>query len=74
MQLRLHCNLDRGGREGLRLVGSDEEVMAVLGFVSGTEILGIGVGDIVFVSIWAISSLLLTAIWLYRMFEDPEGR
>lgn len=55
-------------------MGPDKEVMAVLGFVSGTEILGIGVGDIVFVSIWAISSLLLTAIWLYRMFEDPEGR
>jgi hypothetical protein len=41
----------------------------MLGFIPGPELLDITTGDMLFVSIWAIASLILTAIYIYKMLQ-----
>jgi hypothetical protein len=41
----------------------------MLAFVPGPELLDITTGDMIFVSIWAVTSLLIAAIYCYKMFQ-----
>ena len=41
----------------------------MLGFVPGPELLDITTGDMLFVSIWAVTSLILAAIYIYKMLQ-----
>ncbi|MEA2684220.1 MAG: hypothetical protein QOK05_2548 [Chloroflexota bacterium] len=41
----------------------------MLGFVPGPELLDITTGDMLFVTIWAITSLIIAAIYCYKMLQ-----
>jgi hypothetical protein len=41
----------------------------MLGFVPGPELLDITTGDMLFVSIWAVTSLIIAAIYIYKMLQ-----
>ena len=41
----------------------------MLAFVPGPELLEINNGDMLFVSIWAVTSLILAAIYCYKMLQ-----
>ncbi|MEA2646974.1 MAG: hypothetical protein QOE92_2057 [Chloroflexota bacterium] len=41
----------------------------MLAYIPGPELLDITTGDMLFVSIWAITSLVLTAIYIYKMLQ-----
>jgi len=41
----------------------------VLAFIPGTELLDITLGDMIFVSFWAVTSLLIAAIYVYKMLQ-----
>ena len=41
----------------------------MLGYVPGPELLDINLGDMLFVSIWAVMSLILAAIYVYKMLQ-----
>jgi len=41
----------------------------MLGLVPGPELLDINNGDMLFVSIWAILSLVMAAIFVYKMLQ-----
>jgi hypothetical protein len=41
----------------------------MLGYIPGPELLDITTGDMLFVSFWAITSLVLTAIYIYKMLQ-----
>lgn len=41
----------------------------MLAYIPGPELLDITTGDMLFVSIWAITSLLIAAIYVYKMFQ-----
>jgi hypothetical protein len=41
----------------------------MLAYIPGPELLDITTGDMIFVSLWAISSLLIAAIYVYKMLQ-----
>jgi hypothetical protein len=41
----------------------------MLAGIPGPELLDITTGDMLFVSLWAISSLVLAAIYVYKMLQ-----
>ena len=41
----------------------------MLGVVPGPELLDITVGDMLFVSVWAVLSLVMAAIFVYKMLQ-----
>ena len=41
----------------------------MIAFIPGPELLDINYGDLLFVSIWAITSLLIAAIYVYKMLQ-----
>lgn len=41
----------------------------MLAFVPGPELLDITTGDMIFVTIWAITSLIIAAIYCYKMLQ-----
>jgi hypothetical protein len=41
----------------------------MLAFIPGPELLEITTGDMIFVSIWAITSLVIAAIYVYKMLQ-----
>ena len=41
----------------------------MLALIPGPELLDITTGDMIFVSIWAIASLVIAAIYCYKMFQ-----
>ena len=41
----------------------------MLAFIPGTELLDITLGDMIFVSFWAVTSLLIAAIYVYKMLQ-----
>ena len=41
----------------------------MLGFIPGPELLDITTGDMLFVSFWAITSLIIAAIYCYKMLQ-----
>jgi hypothetical protein len=41
----------------------------MLAGIPGPELLDITTGDMLFVSIWAITSLVIAAIYVYKMFQ-----
>lgn len=41
----------------------------MLAFIPGPELLDITTGDMIFVSIWAVTSLVIAAIYCYKMFQ-----
>lgn len=41
----------------------------MLAFVPGPELLDITTGDMIFVTLWAISSLVIAAIYCYKMLQ-----
>ena len=41
----------------------------MLGYIPGPELLDITTGDMIFVSIWAVTSLILAAIYVYKMLQ-----
>ena len=41
----------------------------MLGFIPGPELLDITTGDMIFVTIWAITSLIIAAIYVYKMLQ-----
>jgi hypothetical protein len=41
----------------------------MLAFIPGPELLDITTGDMIFVSLWAVTSLVLTAIYIYKMLQ-----
>jgi hypothetical protein len=41
----------------------------MFGLVPGPELLEINNGDMLFVSIWAITSLVIAAIYIYKMLQ-----
>jgi hypothetical protein len=38
-------------------------------YIPGPELLDITVGDMIFVSFWAITSLIIAAIYVYKMIQ-----
>ena len=41
----------------------------MLAFIPGPELLDITTGDMLFVSIWAITTLIMAAIYCYKMLQ-----
>ena len=41
----------------------------MLAFIPGPELLDITTGDMIFVSIWAVTSLIIAAIYCYKMLQ-----
>ena len=41
----------------------------MLAFIPGPELLDITTGDMIFVSIWAVTSLVIAAIYCYKMLQ-----
>jgi hypothetical protein len=41
----------------------------MLAFIPGPELLDITTGDMLFVSIWAVTSLIIAAIYCYKMLQ-----
>ena len=41
----------------------------MLAYIPGPELLDITTGDMLFVTIWAITSLIIAAIYCYKMFQ-----
>jgi hypothetical protein len=41
----------------------------MLAFIPGPELLDITTGDMLFVSFWAITSLIIAAIYVYKMLQ-----
>ena len=41
----------------------------MLAYIPGPELLDITTGDMIFVTIWAITSLIIAAIYCYKMFQ-----
>ena len=41
----------------------------MLGVIPGPELLDITTGDILFVGIWAVLSLVIAAIYVYKMLQ-----
>jgi hypothetical protein len=41
----------------------------MLGFIPGPELLDITTGDMLFVSFWAVTSLIIAAIYIYKMLQ-----
>jgi hypothetical protein len=41
----------------------------MLAYIPGPELLDITTGDMIFVSFWAITSLLIAAIYVYKMLQ-----
>jgi hypothetical protein len=41
----------------------------MLAFIPGPELLDITTGDMIFVTIWAVTSLIIAAIYCYKMFQ-----
>ena len=41
----------------------------MLAFIPGPELLDITTGDMLFVTIWAITSLVIAAIYVYKMLQ-----
>ncbi|GAC1334443.1 MAG: hypothetical protein NVSMB17_16070 [Candidatus Dormibacteria bacterium] len=41
----------------------------MLAYIPGPELLDITTGDMLFVTIWAITSLLIAAIYCYKMLQ-----
>jgi hypothetical protein len=41
----------------------------MLAYIPGPELLEITTGDMIFVSIWAITSLVIAAIYVYKMLQ-----
>jgi hypothetical protein len=41
----------------------------MLAYIPGPELLDITLGDMIFVSFWAIGSLLIAAIYVYKMLQ-----
>ena len=41
----------------------------MVAYIPGPELLDITTGDMIFVSIWAVTSLVLTAIYIYKMLQ-----
>jgi hypothetical protein len=41
----------------------------MLAFIPGPELLDITTGDMIFVTIWAITSLIMAAIYCYKMLQ-----
>ena len=41
----------------------------MLAYIPGPELLDITTGDMLFVSIWAITSLMIAAIYVYKMLQ-----
>ena len=41
----------------------------MIALVPGTELLDINAGDMLFVSIWALLSLIMAAIYVYKMLQ-----
>ena len=41
----------------------------MLGFIPGPELLEITTGDMIFVTIWALTSLVIAAIYVYKMLQ-----
>ncbi len=41
----------------------------MLAYIPGPELLDITTGDMLFVTIWAITSLIIAAIYVYKMFQ-----
>jgi hypothetical protein len=41
----------------------------MLAFVPGPELLDITTGDMLFVTIWAVTSLVIAAIYCYKMLQ-----
>jgi hypothetical protein len=41
----------------------------MLAFIPGPELLDITTGDMIFVTLWAVSSLVIAAIYCYKMLQ-----
>ena len=41
----------------------------MLAFVPGPELLEINIGDMIFVAFWAITSLVIAAMYCYKMLQ-----
>jgi hypothetical protein len=41
----------------------------MLAFIPGPELLDITTGDMLFVSFWAVTSLIIAAIYVYKMLQ-----
>jgi hypothetical protein len=41
----------------------------MLAYIPGPELLDITTGDMIFVSIWAVTSLIMAAIYCYKMLQ-----
>jgi hypothetical protein len=41
----------------------------MLAYIPGPELLDITTGDMIFVSFWAVASLLIAAIYVYKMLQ-----
>lgn len=41
----------------------------MLAYIPGPELLDITTGDMIFVSIWAVTSLIIAAIYCYKMLQ-----
>jgi hypothetical protein len=41
----------------------------MLAFIPGPELLDITTGDMLFVSFWAVTSLVIAAIYVYKMLQ-----
>ena len=41
----------------------------MLAYIPGPELLDITTGDMLFVSIWAVTSLIIAAIYCYKMLQ-----
>jgi hypothetical protein len=41
----------------------------MLAYIPGPELLDITTGDMIFVSIWAVTSLVIAAIYCYKMLQ-----
>ena len=41
----------------------------MLAYIPGPELLDITLGDMIFVSFWAIATLLMAAIYVYKMLQ-----
>jgi hypothetical protein len=41
----------------------------MLGYIPGPELLDITTGDMLFVSFWAVTSLIIAAIYIYKMLQ-----
>jgi hypothetical protein len=41
----------------------------MLAYIPGPELLDVTTGDLLFVSFWAIASLIIAAIYVYKMLQ-----